>query len=79
MFISLIDKNGDTFRYPTSYSLEYKFDDVVLDYDNAYCYYRSLINFLGGVDTLIKNDIELQNELRAEYEAELRVEMDSYY
>lgn len=79
MFISLIDKNGDTFRYPTSYSLEYKFDDVVLDYDNAYCYYRSLINFLDGVDTLIENDIELQNELRTEYEAELRAEMDSYY
>lgn len=34
--LSCIDKNGDIFRYPTSYSLEYRFDNIDLDLKNVY-------------------------------------------
>lgn len=78
-FLGALDKNGDNFRYPPSYGLEYRFDDKVLDYENVYCYFKSMINFLDGIDSLIEMDIELQDELKSEYEAEIRAEMDSYY
>ncbi|MEG0368229.1 MAG: hypothetical protein RR585_15400, partial [Coprobacillus sp.] len=30
--LSRLDKNGDNFRYPTSYSLEYRFDEKNIDF-----------------------------------------------
>ena len=39
--ISSLDKNGDNFRYPTSYSLEYRIDNVELDIENIYEYLKN--------------------------------------
>ena len=46
--LSRIDKKGDTFRYPTSYDLEYKFNNIEIDLKNIYIFLQLLINFLDG-------------------------------
>ena len=65
--INALDKKGDTFRYPTSYSLEYRFDNVKIDLSNVYIYLRAIINFLEGCDLML-DAIE-------DYESEIRYEM----
>lgn len=45
-----IDKNGDVFRYPTSYSLEYRFDNIDIDLKNVYEYMQGIFNFCDGCD-----------------------------
>ena len=72
--INLLDKNGDNFRYPTSYSLEYRFDDKKVDLTNIYEYNKALINFLDGCDSMLDAIAEYQSEIKAEYEAEMRAE-----
>lgn len=76
--IDSIDKNGDNFRYPTSYSLEYRINDVTLDLQNVYEYLRSIINFLDECDSMLDAIADYQAEIRAEYEAEMRSNMDWY-
>lgn len=44
--LSEIDKNGDMFRYPVSYSLEYRFNDLKIDLENIYVFTTSIFNFL---------------------------------
>ena len=51
--INKLDKRGDNFRYPTSYSLEYRFDDKKLDISNVYTYLKAVINFLNGCDSML--------------------------
>lgn len=68
--ISKLDKNGDNFRYPTSYSLEYRFDDKKLDISNVYSYLKAIINFLNGCDSML--------DAIAEYESEMGASMDWY-
>lgn len=65
--ISLLDKNGDNFRYPTSYSLEYRFDNKIIDLSNIYEYNMSLINFLNGCDAMLDSIADYQSEMIAEY------------
>lgn len=65
--INSIDKNGDMFRYPTSYSLEYRFDNEKIDLKNVYEYYKSIINFLDGCAGML-------DEI-ADYEAEILFNM----
>lgn len=69
--ISKIDKNGDMFRYPTSYSFEYKFNDKYIDISNIFIYMQSIANFLEGCDSIF---VEVE-----EFEAECREEMNNYY
>ena len=69
--IDQIDKNGDMFRYPTTYSLEYKFDKKSIDISNVYRYLKSLINFLDGCDSMLEEIAEYESDMRAEYEAEM--------
>lgn len=69
--IDQIDKNGDMFRYPTTYSLEYKFDKKSIDICNVYRYFKSLINFLDGCDMMLDEIAEYESDMRAEYEAEM--------
>lgn len=76
--ISALDKNGDIFRYPTSYSLEYRFDDKKLDLSNIYVCYRAVINFLEGCDSMLDAIADYENEMRMEYEAEMIADMDWY-
>lgn len=53
--INKLDKNGDNFRYPTSYSLEYRFDDKVVDISNVYTYLKTIINFLDCCNSMLRN------------------------
>lgn len=76
--ISSLDKNGDNFRYPTSYSLEYRFDDKTLDLENIYSYLKALVNFLDGCDSMLDAIAEYQAEMKAEYESEMRANADWY-
>lgn len=68
--ISSIDKNGDMFRYPASYSFEYKFNEKSVDLKNVFKYMQAIFNFLEGCDYEF-NVIE-------DYEAEYRAEMAQY-
>ena len=68
--ISSIDKNGDNFRYPTSYSLEYRIDNKKIDLSNVYTYLKSIINVLEGCDSLL--------DVIADYESEIMADMDMY-
>lgn len=45
-FVNKLDKKGDCFRYPTSYSLEYRYDNLKLDLKNIYTYFKSMLFFL---------------------------------
>ena len=61
--ISSLDKNGDKFRYPTSYSLEYRFDDKYIDLKNVYEYFKALIFFLNGCGSWLNSIAEYQSEI----------------
>lgn len=74
--INNLDKNGDNFRYPTSYSLEYRFDEKVLDISNIYKYLKVIISFLEGCDSMLDAIADYESEIRAEYESEMRANMD---
>lgn len=76
--INTLDKSGDNFRYPTSYSLEYRIDDKYLDLSNVYRYLRAIINFLEGCDSMLDAIADYESEIKAEYEAEMRANMDWY-
>lgn len=76
--INNLDKKGDNFRYPTSYSLEYRFDEKVLDISNIYKYLKAIINFLDGCDSMLDAIADYESEMRAEYESEMRANMDWY-
>lgn len=68
--INSIDKNGDNFRYPTSYSLEYRIDNIKIDLSNVYTYLKSIINFLESCDAML--------DVIADYESEIMADIDMY-
>lgn len=68
--VSSLDKNGDNFRYPTSYSLEYRFDEKSVDIKKAYEYLRAMINYFDGCDSML--------DAIADYQSEMRANMDWY-
>ena len=68
--INELDKNGDIFRYPTSYSLEYRFNNRALDLSNIYVYLKAIVNFLEGCDTELDAIADVEQEIRNEYESE---------
>lgn len=63
-----IDINGDIFRYPTSYSLEYRFDNI--DLKNAYEFMQGIFNFCDGCDS--------ESEAVADWKSDMRSEMAQY-
>lgn len=65
--IDKIDKEGDVFRYPTSYGLGYRFNDVNLDVENVYIFIKGLINFLDTCDGMLSNISDLEMETRMMY------------
>ena len=65
-----IDKNGDIFRYPTSYSLEYRFDNINIDLNNTYEFMQGIFNFCDGCDG--------EFEAVADWESDIRSEMAQY-
>ena len=61
------DKNGDCFRYPTSYSLEYRYNGKKLDLKNVYEYMRAVINFLEGCDSMLDAISDFESEMNSYY------------
>lgn len=62
-----IDKKGDIFRYPTSYSLEYRICDTQIDMKNFYEVLLALINFLNGCDSMLEEISEYENDIYLDY------------
>lgn len=76
--INSLDKNGDNFRYPTSYSLEYRIDNKTIDLSNVYTCLMAIINFLEGCYFMLDSIADYENEMVAEYESEMMANMDWY-
>ena len=76
--INSLDKNGDNFRYPTSYSLEYRIDNRKMDLSNVYMYLKAIINFLEGCDSMLDAIADYESEMKAEYESEMMANIDWY-
>lgn len=65
--LDALDKNGDCFRYPTSYSLEYRCNGREIDVKNVYEYMRAVINFLEGCDSMLDVISDYESEMRSYY------------
>ena len=67
-----IDKKGDTFRYPCSYSHEYKFNNNEVDVENFYNYLLSLFHFIESCDSWLGVICDYENEMMSEYLSDVR-------
>lgn len=65
--LNALDKKGDCFRYPTSYSLQYRFNSKRIDVENIYEYMRAIINFLEGCDSMLDAISDYESEMRSYY------------
>ncbi|MGL4452623.1 MAG: hypothetical protein ACRCTZ_15765 [Sarcina sp.] len=72
--INGIDKNGDMFRYPSSYSHEYKFNDENIDIENFYTYFLGIFNFLDACVSWLDYIKDFENEMLQDYYNEERTE-----
>lgn len=52
--IDSIDKEGDTFRYPTSKNLDYTFNNKTIDLKNIYNCFYAIINFIQAYEDAIE-------------------------
>ena len=77
--INSLDKNGDNFRYPTSYSLEYRIDHKKIDLSNVYTCLKAIINFFEGCDFMLDAIADYESEMKAEYESKTMANMYWYY
>lgn len=71
-----LDRNGDMFRYPCSYSNEYKFNNEEVDVANFYNYFLAVFRFIEGCDAWLRNIRDYEMEMKIEYESEMRSYMD---
>jgi hypothetical protein len=74
--LNCLDKNGDIFRYPCSYSNEYKFNDEEIDVANFYEYLLGLFHFIDSCDAWLDNIKDYEMEMKKEYEADMRSEWE---
>lgn len=65
--IDLLDKKGDVFRYPTSYSLQYRVNNMKFDVKNVFEFYRGIINFLDGCDAMLDEIADCEAEMQSDY------------
>lgn len=69
--LNSLDKNGDMFRYPCSFSNEYKFNNEEIDVENFYSYLLGLFHFIDSCDSWLDNihdyEIEMRNYMEWEY------------
>ncbi|MGU8130494.1 hypothetical protein [Clostridium perfringens] len=63
--LNSIDKNGDMFRYPCSFSNEYKFNDEEVDVENFYSYMLGLFHFIDSCDSWLDNIRNYEMEMRS--------------
>lgn len=69
-----VDKKGDVFRYPATYSFEYKLNKINVDLKYAYEYIRAIINFLEGCDSMLDAMADYEAEMYSYYESEWGIE-----
>jgi HEPN domain-containing protein len=65
--IKLLDKNGDTFRYPFTYSFEYKLNNKEIDLENAHKFMKSIFNFLDCCSTMLGEIRDFESEMSSYY------------
>lgn len=66
--LDALDKNGYCFRYPTSYSLEYRYNGKRIDLKNIFEYMRAIINFLDGCDSMLDVISDYESEMHSYYD-----------
>ena len=65
--IDKLDKNGDNFRYPTSYSLEYRINNKNVDVKNMFECMHALVNFLDACDYMLEDVSDFEAEMYSYY------------
>lgn len=65
--LSVIDKNGDVFRYPVNYGLQYRFVGKILDFEHIYGWMQGIFNFLDGCNDMISAIYDFECEMRSDY------------
>ena len=65
--LSRIDKNGDMFRYPFSYNLQYRLCDKPIDIDKAVCWMLSIVDTLNGCSNMLSEIKDYEDEMRSYY------------
>lgn len=62
--VNELDKSGYKFRYPTSYSLEYHFNNEKFDLENIYTCFLSLIGYFDACDAMFEAIADQQVKLQ---------------
>lgn len=65
--LSTLDKQGDRFRYPTNYGLEYHLQLTKVDYYQAIYWLISVFNFVDGCSCMLDVAYEFECEMRSEH------------
>lgn len=63
--LSVIDKKGDIFRYPCSYSMKYKFNNEPIDIDNVYRWMQGMFQLLDGCDSMLDSIADYESEMNS--------------
>ena len=72
--LSRIDKNGDMFRYPFSYNLQYRLCDRPIDIDKAVCWMLSIVDALDGCSQMLTVIKEYEGDLKPQFIAKIEKE-----
>lgn len=75
--LNSLDKNGDMFRYPCTFSNEYKFNNEEVDVENFFQYLMELFNFIDGCSSWLSEIKEYEDDLNKDYELESYLEWQS--
>lgn len=65
--LSKLDVQGDRFRYPTNYGLEYHLQLNRVDYYQAVCWLISIFNFVNGCSDMLDAAYDFECEIRSDY------------
>ena len=65
--LEAIDKNGDAFRYPVNYGMQYRFCNQVVDVNNVHSWMQGIFNFLDGCDSMLSAIYDYECEMRSYY------------
>ncbi|MDD6158395.1 MAG: hypothetical protein PUC52_03065 [bacterium] len=65
--LSALDKQGDKFRYPTNYGLEYHLQLKRIDYYQAIYWLIGIFNFVNGCSDMLDAAYEYECDMRSQY------------
>ena len=65
--LSALDKEGDRFRYPTNYGLEYHLQLTTVDYYQAIYWLISIFNFVNGCSDMLNAAYDYECDMRSAY------------